>query len=179
MKHSKAIRYIIFGIVVGFLFGLFLCDSDDVIEVRYDSLIYQFDTIPIPEPYKELEYRDTTLYDTIFLNDTSFLYHDIDTALILSDWLKTRLYGDTIRTEEMVLYWNAVVQFNRLKDFNPSMQILRPTEIIHNPNSSINIGVGYYGTFIPYVGYNYKDWGVSVGYNKEIYLGISYKLYEF
>lgn len=175
----KFIKPLLVGLVLGIVAGLFLYnrfieDPDNVIEVRYDSIIYRFDTIPIPQPYEVVKYVDRVRIDTFIRPDTIKLY---DTITIVQDYKDKRFYSDTIRNDELVAYLDETVQFNRITNRDFSYQILRPMYI--KQDNSIGVGLSYYGTFIPNVYYNRKNWSVSVGYNKELYLGVQYKLIQF
>ena len=179
----KQFKFILIGLIIGCLIGLLLYDtylcSSDVIEVRYDSIIRKFDTVEVPIPYEVIEYVDKV--KTIYKTDTFTidLTQTIDSAQILADYVRTRLYKDTLRSSELVAYITHSIQFNRIKSRQFSYKILRPTQILANKPNSIGIGLTYYIKPIPIVTFNHNKWGLSVGYNQEIYLGVQYKLIQF
>ena len=104
----------------------------------------------------------------------------IDSALILSDWLKTRYYKDTISNPDLSIYLNEEVTQNRIISRDVSYQIFRPETIIKKPVGSFYIGGYLYNTgVVPYVQYNRSNWSVSAGYdpiNTRIFLGAGYRI---
>lgn len=172
------ITFLVLGIIAGlFIYNRYIEDPDNVIEVRYDSIIYKIDSVFTPIPYEVIEYVDKV--KTVYKTDTFTidLTQPVDSAQILADYTRTRLYRDTIRDDLMVAYITDSIQFNRLKTRQFSYKILRPTHVVES--NSIGIGVGYYGTLFPYVYYNHNKWYFSAGYNKELYLGVGYNLFSF
>ena len=175
-------KHIAIGLIIGLLAGLFIFDmwlcTDEVIEVRYDSIIYEFDTIPIPVPYKVTSYVHTVTHDTIYVHDSIMLTPSIDTALILSDWIKTRLYKDTISNEDLNIYLNEEVTQNRITNREVSYQILRPQLIQNNPALYLG-GYIYNGGVSINASYFRKNWYASAGYdpfNKAVFIGGGYKI---
>jgi len=183
----KQIKFILIGIILGCLIGFWLHDrhlcDDNIITVRYDSTIYRYDTIPVPVPYKVTEYVHTTSTDTLYLHDSIMLTPIIDTALILSDWLKTRYYSDTIRDSRIAIMLDETVQFNRITERDFSYKILRPTEI-HQPDlTSFYIGADANLNGITLnASYFHHRHGLELGYNpfdKTVHIGLKYKLIEW
>ena len=181
MNRVKYIKYYILFFILGGIFSLFLWDyflsSDEVIEVRYDSTIYQIDSIDVPVPYETVKYVHTARTDTLILTDTLYLY---DTIRIVQDFKFKRLYSDTIKDDQLVAYLDETVQFNRIINREFSYQILRPTEIINKPVGSIYLGAYLYNTgVVPYAQYNRNKWSVSAGFdpmNTRVFIGGGFKI---
>jgi len=183
----KQIKFIILGLILGCISGLVLYDAylctSDVIEVRYDSIVYDTDSIFTPITYEVIEYVDRV--KTVYKTDTFTidLTQPVDSAQILADYVRIRLYKDTIRDNDMVAYITDSIQFNRIKTRQFSYQILRPTQIVTNKAHSIGIGslISLDG-IVPNVTYFNNKWGYSMGYdplNKNLVLGVQYRLIEW
>ena len=183
MKAKRIIKFLLIGFIAGFFLSLFLWEkylsSDEVITL-YDTTRVEVQ-VEIPIPYEVISYKYHV--DTVFkpVLDT-FLQEvilPIDTSEIIAEYVKKRVYIDTIVDDDLVAYLNEDIQFNKITNRDFSYQILRPMYIKQEKLNTIGVGMSYYGTFIPNVSYNYKNWGVSVGWNQEIYLGVQYSLIEF
>ncbi len=187
MDRIRYIKYYILFFILGGIFSLFIWDrfltSDEIIEVRYDSIIYHIDSVKVPVPYETVKYTHTVTTDTLFLYDSIMLTPTIDSALILSDWLKTRYYKDTITNSDLSIYLNETVTQNRITDRDVSYQILRPETIIKKPVNSLYIGGYLYNSgVVPYAQYNRSNWSVSAGYdpiNSKLFVGGGMKLYSW
>jgi len=184
MKLEHKIKFLLIGIILGGITSMFIWDAclsdSEVIKVRYDSIIRKFDTIAVPQPYKVTEYVHTARTDTLFLTDTIYLY---DTIRIVEDFKFKRFYSDTIRDDELVAYIDETVQFKRITERDFSYRILRPTEIVKPNTASFYLGADLFldGVVLNASYFNHKH-GMELGYdpiNKNIYIGLKYKLFEF
>ena len=181
----KYFKFLLIGLIFGCLLGLFSYDrwlcSDDVITL-YDSTIVEI-PVNVPVPYEVIEYVNTHTTDTIYRVDTIEVINLVDTAAILTDYVRLRRYKDTIRDSDMVAYLDESVQFNRLTGREFSYQILRPTEVHTEKHNSLYVGGYVYNTGLTVnMSYFRNKWGVSVGYdpmNTRVFIGANYKLITF
>lgn len=86
---------------------------------------------------------ETTTYDTIkettpeyipipgpVSYDTTYLYHDIDTAAILKDYFASYKYSDTVNLDSVKLIIKDTVSQNKIKSRSVEYELLFPTKTI-------------------------------------------------
>ena len=120
----------------------------------------KIDTITLTEikPYKVNHY------------DTTYLYHNVDTAKILHDYFAANYYQDTvINDSSLTISYNAKVYKNKLDSISFRFKNNRPT-IINKTTTVINTPPKIY--FSALIGGNsqYFDYGVGVSYQRDKYL---------
>lgn len=90
--------------------------TNTIVETKYDTIKETIKSyIPIPGPVRY---------------DTTYLYHDIDTAAILKDYFAEYTYNDTIDRDTVKIYINDKVTKNKIVSRDIKYEILYPTKII-------------------------------------------------
>jgi hypothetical protein len=192
LKSLKATTVII-AVLVGIVLMQRACpvvryvDNDRII--YKDTTIFKYDTI------KKTDYKDVFIYKTIVKHDTTFLFHDVDTTAILSDYFAEKFYVDTLSNDTILFaLMRSKVAQNELQERSFTYSILRPETIIHkteiiNPLKNkifvdLSIGINMNQISTP-IGLSYmskSDKVYSVKYDpfmKVFFIGTSFKLFEY
>lgn len=124
-------------IIISFITGYLINDSKDsspVVEIIPGDTIFTIINKDSLIPYKEIDYDTITKYDTI--------WKDIDTATIIAEYLKTRIYLDTIIDDtSMTVIIRDSLSRNMLLNRISKLKNNRETKIINNYSYNQN---GFY-----------------------------------
>lgn len=182
MKAKYIVLISALSIIIGALLyrGVFPCKENTIIEtdtvyvhtVSYDTIIQ-----PKPVPYKVTEVQ--------IINDTTYLYHAVDTAAILADYYSTRYYADTLKDDnEGFVYLTESVSQNTLFDRMLYFESRCTDKIITNTISNTGFyavgGIGGNKTGlnlsmgILYQNKKQRLYGAEIGYFYKPYLKVNY-----
>jgi hypothetical protein len=129
-----------------------------------------------PVPY-EVRVHDTIHIRDTLRPDTEYITLDIDTALILSDYLSRVEYRDTVKNDSSALIvLNEVVSMNRLQYRDVLFQNRRQTVVYKTMTDGVVLGAGanIVGLTLS-AGYKYKRNIFSVTYGSAG-IGLNYQI---
>jgi hypothetical protein len=138
-------------------------------ETTWDTIREKIPTY-IPKWYTQIEYRDTTIYST--------LYKDVDTSEILKDYFATYVYFDTLAYDSINIRIKDTITQNRIKNRSIEYDLIYSTttitrdSIVNNRGFYAGIGVGGSTSQLNYIGgeFLFKSkkrtaFGLGVGVN--------------
>lgn len=135
----------------------------DTIRV-YDSTLYAFyDTIPVP--VQIIDSVPYTFYDTLTYFDTIPIPEPIDTAGIIEDYYRLRIYDEVFADDKIEFHLWEQVGANRILKRSTSYRILQPTSIVTQKNHYVYVG---------FMAYNKGTAPVLTYTNDRLYFGAGY-----
>jgi len=147
----------------------------------YDTTIVEI-PVEVPQPYAV--YITDTITDTLYVHDTI----PADTAAILADYFRHKVYSDTIADKDLQFYLTETVYANRIIDRETSYKILQPQTITYNAHYTKYVHVG---TYVYYDGevakmalngvYTTNKYMIGLGYdpiNKCVFFSAGIKIFE-
>lgn len=133
----------------------------------YDTAVYEIiDTIPypVPVPVQIVENITHEFYDTLTIYDTIPI--PIDTAGIIADYYRLRIYNDIIADDNLEFHLWEQVGANRVLKRSTSYRILRPDKIVTRYPQSVYIGAMIYDTGLaPMVTFTDQKYYLSAGFD--------------
>jgi len=184
MKRAGHIFYFLTGIVL----AIFVLSIFDKPEPPKTDTVYIYDTttieVPVEVPVPHTVYRTDTITDTLYVHDTI----PADTAAILADYFRHKVYSDTIADKDLQFYLTETVYANRIIDRETSYKILQPQTITYNAHYTKYVHVG---TYVYYDGegakmalngvYTTNKYMIGLGYdpiNKCVFFSAGIKIFE-
>lgn len=172
------------SILIGYVWGIKSLKSDTVIKYIEGEQIR--DTIKIFETSESVVPQDPILpirYDTIYLSDVVYVAQSVDTAKIISEYIRLNSYNQILFDNDTVgkLSVSASVQYNKLHELSysylPRVQSIHTHARVPVLIPYFRLGLSTIGSASIGAGLIYKRYGFELIYDQskdQHGIGISY-----